>query len=73
MARADRFGSAGSGFGAAAPTAFTFHQQMLAEIEAALCARDPGTACVHIKLANDYARRCSRMTDGTDRPAKLVA
>jgi hypothetical protein len=36
----------------------TFHQQMLAEIEAALCAEDPATAAMHVKLANGHARRC---------------
>jgi len=41
----------------------TCHQQMLAEIEAALCAADAATAAVHVRLANNYARRCSDAQD----------
>lgn len=35
----------------------TVHQQMIAEIEAALCATDPAVATIHVRLANGHARR----------------
>jgi hypothetical protein len=59
MAREEHSGQPAAGSGPDEAGALTIHQRMMAEIEAALCARDPAAAAAHVRLANDYARRCA--------------
>jgi hypothetical protein len=65
MAREDEARRHGQEPARAAEAPLTFHQRMLAEIEAALCAKDPAIAAAHVRRANDHARCCA---GGRDRP-----